>query len=148
MLRNLWWLRHLLHIPWNRRQIIRTAALKGKKILRSVLGALWKIITSFQICNFTQWQNKEKALLGESTEANHTNPALQRGEWDSSQLSVQGDTRGQPHIPKADTKLLMSVTQSILCSELSPPSPEDVQFHNPVGLPFSVVQKSQGSCTF
>lgn len=29
-----------------------------------------------------------------------TNPALQRGEWDSSQLSVQGDMRGQPHSPK------------------------------------------------
>lgn len=59
-----------------------------------------------------------------------------------------GRREGTATLPKADTKLLMSVTQSVLCSELSPTSPEDVQFYNPVGLPFSAVQKSQGSCTF
>ena len=42
---------------------------------------------------------QREGLPCERTEANCTNPALQRGEWDSSQLSVQGDVRGQPHSP-------------------------------------------------
>ena len=38
-----------------------------------------------------------------------------------------GRREGTATLPSADTKLLMPVTQSVLCSELSPTSPEDVQ---------------------
>lgn len=101
MLRNLWWLSHLLHIPWNRRQTIRTAALKEKK--KNTELCAWSSLKNHHIISDVQLHTMTKQREGppcESTEANHTNPALQRGEWDSSQLSVQGDVRGQPHSPK------------------------------------------------
>lgn len=60
------WFHHLLYILFNRRQTIGTSAVT-KRILISALEALWKTIRrSFQACNFTGWQNKEKALLSDS----------------------------------------------------------------------------------
>lgn len=41
-------------------------------------------------------------------EANPINPGPQIAEWDSSQLSMQGDRRARPDIPKANTKQLIS----------------------------------------